>query len=533
MATPDELPARRLLAAQPRLQDLLQAGGRDAAAEARADRVRAWFAGEPGRADLAWAAAETLLAAPAVRRRLVVYTALMGAKEALADPLADLPPGATTDLDLDFVCITDNPALQSPVWRTLLIPSGHLPPEKLSRRPKALPHEYFPDAEFSLYVDNTVSFKRLPQAADLEHAGPHLFKAFRHATRSNPEQEAAAVAMLGYDDVTTICRQMAFYAAQRPLADITPLTTATVLLRAHHAEAVKRFGTVWWESILAFSKRDQLSFDFARLHSGCEVEYFEGFTHENAFIRWQGSLSQRRVKASFDERRYAWRHRDDPAAQADPRAHFLQHHQGPDADYQREAPLLEFICQMHGSSLGHQVSPRRGVCEALEPLLAPHRQAGQRWMLLRVHRSAAPLGFEDDELGAAARALSTFMSPAKGTLIDLEATDLKPGAAGWAIGAPGFDAVIVLGPSAEELVHLLPRLPRLLATPAGTLVAVLASPATLEQAGAAERGLAQALQARTAAELHAAHHDDLRHARANSVLALRWQDARAPLAAAA
>lgn len=530
MAPSDLTPAQRLLAERERLQALLETRGRDAAAEALADRVRAWFAGEPVAADRAWAAAERLLA-PA-RRRLVVYTALVGSKEALADPLRELPAGATTDLELDFVCVTDQPALASKTWRLLPLADRHLPPEKLSRRPKALPHEYFPDAEFSLYIDNTVSFRRLPQAADLATARPYLFKAFRHATRHDPGQEAGAVAMLGYDDVETLTRQMDFIAARRPLDQVTPLTTATVLLRQHHRPEVARFGRLWWESVLAFSKRDQLSFDFARLEAGCEVEYFEGFTHDNAFIRWQGSLSQHRVRASFDARRYAWLHRADPAAVADPKGHFLAHHQGDDAAYQKPAPMLEYVCHLNGSSLGAAVSPRRALAGALEPLLAPHRHAGRRWLLLRVQDQAGPHAFADEEHEAAAKALSMFMSPARGTLVDLPAAELQPDGKVWAGSAETYDLVLVLGAAPRQLAPLAERLQRMLNPQAGTLVAVLTEPASLHEAAAAEALLGARLGAAARGSLQASHHDDLREPLPNTVWGVAWQRA-AMLAAAA
>ncbi|MFO1273191.1 MAG: DUF616 domain-containing protein [Rubrivivax sp.] len=525
MASSDLTPAQRLHAASEHLQPLLREGGRDAATEALADRVRAWFAGEPVPADRAWAAAEQLLAPK--RRRLVVYTALIGAKETLADPLRELPAGASTDLELDFVCVTDNPALKSPTWRLQLIGDRHLPPEKLSRRPKALPHEYFPDDEFSLYIDNTVSFRRLPQSSDLATARPTLFKAFRHATRRNPEQEAGAVAMLGYEDVETITRQMDFIAARRPLAEVTPLTTATVLLRQHHRPEVARFGRLWWESVLAFSKRDQLSFDFARLEAGCEVEYFEGFTHENEFIRWQGSLSQHRVKASFDARRYAWLHRDDPAARADPKAHFLAHHDGDDTPYQKTAPMLEYVCHLNGSSLGRDVSPRRSVAGALEPLLAPHRHAGQRWLLLRVQDNPVPHAFAADEHAAAAKALSMYMSPAQGTLVDLPAADLQPDGKVWAGGGPVHDLVLVLGAAPRQLAPLVERLQRLVKPEGGSLVAVLTEPASLREAAEAEAWLARRFEAATTSSLQASSHDDRREPLPNTVLGLVWQRAAA------
>jgi len=505
------------------------------------DQVRSYYAGEPVSAYQVWEHAVALLwwaevqptrQAAAARQKLVVYTALVGAKESLANPLADLPPGATSDLDLDFVCVTDNPALRSDVWRFVMLPEGrlggqHLPPEKLSRRPKALPHDYFPDARFSLYIDNTVTFKRLPQASDLTTTKPTLFRAFRHATRSNPEQEAGAVAMLGYDDVSTICNQLSFYEAQRPLATITPLTTATVLLREHHRPEVQRFGVLWWESILAFSKRDQLSFDYARQQSGAEVEYFDGFTHDNPMVRWQGSLSQQRVKASFDGKRYAWLHRGDAEARRDPKAHFLAHGGGDDAAYLKRSPLLEYVCYTQGSSLGSQVSPRRGIADALEALLAPHRHADTRYLLARVQDSMAPHAFDSTELDTATRALSTVMGQARGTLIDLPAAELLADGKVFTTAQNPYDLVIVLGASGEQAAAAVQKLQRLLNPARGSCVLALTSPVTLQQAATCEALLAAEFQAEASLDvqtsLQASLHDDERTPLPNTVLGLRWQ----------
>ncbi len=462
-------------------------------------------------------------ARPDARMRLVVYTALVGPKEQLANPLADLPPGATSDLDLEFVCLTDNPALRSDVWRMQLMPSGHVPSEKLSRRPKALPHEYFPDAQFSLYVDNTVSFKRLPQAADLTTPSPYLFRAFRHATRVNPQQEAAAIAALGYDDVSVICNQLDFYAARRPLETVTPLTTATVLLRSHHDATIKRFGVTWWESILAFSKRDQLSFDFALHESACEVDYFDGFTHDNPLIHWRGSVSPYRVKASFDAKRYAWHHRGDAQALRDPKAHFLAHGGGNDQSYLKPATLLEFLCHAHGSSLGALVSPRRAMAGALESLLAPHRREGQRYLLARVQGGSQPQAFDATELNTAAAALSAFLSPAKGTLIDLPAADLKADGKVYTTEQAPYDLAIVLGAGGEQLVSTVQKLQRLLNPSCGRLVAALASPAQLRGVAAAEGWLHAQFGAGASTALHASLHDDLPGPLPNTVIGIEWQ----------
>ncbi len=464
----------------------------------------------------------------AARTRLVVYTALVGPKESLNNPLDGLPAGASTDLELDFVCITDNPALQSPVWRFLQLPTGHLPPEKLSRRPKALPHDYFPDAAYSLYIDNTVTFKRLPQASDLVTARPYLFRAFRHARHTQLDQEAFAVAALGYEEPDTICQQLAFYAGKGPLEAITPLTTATVLLRSHHHETVRRFGTVWWENVLAFAKRDQLSFDFALRQAGAAVDYFPGITRDNPFILWQGSLSPERLRASFDARRYAWLHREDAAAVADPKAHALAHGRGGEPQYQRTLGLLELLAYQQGSSLGRQVAPRRHLAEAMEPLLAPcRRQPGQgqgRFVIVRVQGSALPRAFSGDEMERAGQALATYLGPGMvGTVLDLPVGDLAHTSRVFtAPPAEQFDLVLVLGLPGEVLLAAVQKLARLARPAAGRLLLALTSPTSLGSALETEALLAQVSGQAVTASLQSARHDDLPTPLPNSLACFAW-----------
>ena len=458
------------------------------------------------------------------RQRLVVYTALVGPKEPLNNPLDILPPGASTDLDLDFVCITDDASLTSPVWRFVRLDTRHLPAEKLSRRPKALPHEYFADVDYSLYIDNTVSFKRLPQASDLATDQPYLFRAFRHARHTHLDQEAFAIASLGYEDSAIICGQLGFYASRMPLAEISPLTTATVLLRSHHHPTVQQFGRIWWENILAFAKRDQLSFDFALRQAGAEVDYLPGITRDNPFIRWQGSLAPSRLRASFDPQRYAWAHRDQPAALADPKAHALAHERGSDARYQRPLGVLELLCFQQGSSLGQQVSPRRGVVDALDALLAPHRHPGSRFLIVRLQASPAALAFSADEFEAAGRALALYMGAGtEGTVLDITPQDLADASKVYAAGAQQpYDLVLLLGLAGDQLIAAVHKLVRLLSPRSGTLAVVLTSPAPLAAAAEAESMATRLAGRPVQAVLQGGRHDGVPGLLANAVLGFSW-----------
>lgn len=467
--------------------------------------------------------------------RLVIYTVLIGAKEALRDPLAELPADAHTDLQLDFVCLTDNPALRSPTWRLLPLADRHLPAEKLSRRPKALPHEYFPDADYSLYIDNTVCFKRLPQAADLQIPTPgkaYLFRGFRHATRNHPGEEAAVLATLGYEEVDTLCKQLDFYAAQQPLNQITPLSTGTVLLRSHHSPAVRQFGRLWWESILAFSKRDQISLDYARQQAGCEIDYFPGITRDNDLLRWSGQLDQHRIKASFDAKRYAWRHRHDAAAVADPRSHFLAHHgAGEDGPYLRQPRMLDFLCHQHGSSLGSQVAPRRQMADAIEDLLVQPGRTGLNNLVVRLRHGPGPQAFDTTELDAATQALSTLLSrDGPLTLLDFDHAALTADTRVYGGQPPGFDRVIVLGTPGSDLARVAQKLCRLACPAQGLMLFALSSACTLPQASEAEQVIGRAFGAQVGTRLHGARHDDLSQALSNCIVCLDWQAATASTA---
>ncbi|MEO8298577.1 MAG: glycosyltransferase domain-containing protein [Burkholderiales bacterium] len=490
------------------------------------------------------------------RTKLVIYTVLIGAKEELRNPRVLLPPDATTDLDLDFVCLTDNTALQSPVWRFQIIGDRHLPAEKLSRRPKAMPDAYFPDAAYSLYIDNTVEFLRLPQASDLrltvDNEGSrdasqppgrpkvdspprgaatvpgHLgapFRAFRHSTRTDATQEAAVLVTLGYEDVSTVCRQLDFYAAQQPLETATTLTTGTVLLRAHHHPAVKEFGRLWWESILAFSKRDQLSLDYARQQAGIEIDYFDGITRENDFIHWHGAYTQHRVKANFDAKRYAWLHRDDPAAVRDPKAHYLQHGDGDDAAYLFDAPMLDYLCWKHGASLGSQVAPRRHMAGPLEALLQPLQRPGAKHLLVRLRGdTTGPHPFSDDELEAATQALGVLVSPSGSLLVlDLPTPQMLADNKIYAMPQPAFDVVIVLGADGAHLGTVVDKLCHMANRDQATMVLALSGPARLSDAADAERRVATMLGAQaSSSSLQGSRHDDVRGVVANTVFALQW-----------
>lgn len=461
--------------------------------------------------------------------RLTIYTVIIGDKEELGNPLTELSTFDSSDLALDFICFTDNHNLKSDVWRFEYIDNGHLPPEKLSRRPKAMPHKYLPDCHYSLYIDNTVGFKRLPNSQDLVTSRPYLFKTFRHSTRNRLSEEADAIASLGYDEVGTLCTQLDFYASLRPLESISPLTTCTVLLRSHNHPKIAKFGETWWEEILAFSKRDQMSFDFSAIHTGCEIEYFDGTTQKNDMVIWPIHTVKRRVLANFDSTRYSWVHRNEPEARNNPKKHFLTHGTGNGAEYSRPLDLFEYICHKQKSSLGSTVSPRRSVALTLGESLAKLRDQSGNLLIVRVINGDSALRILDEEFNPASSAIAMMLNKFKAQTHDLSVNDLQQSAVIYSNSDVKFDAIVVLGLPANYCAALFDKFARILNPQRGLLAILTTEETDLGTIQNIKNQLdSPPFKVKARVSINSSHHDDLRDPINNSAICFQWEPTTNP-----
>ena len=458
----------------------------------------------------------------ASRKRLVIYTVLTGAKEPLGNPLEGMAPGVSSDIDIDFVCFTDNRQLKSEVWTFHYLDRVPLPAEKLSRRPKAMPHDYLQDWDYSLYVDNIVVFKRLPCAADLATEADYLFKVYKHATRSHPREEAQIIVRLGYEKAERISTQLDFYQKLLPVESITPLSTCTVILRQHNHPAVVEFGVIWWEQILNFCKRDQMSFDFSVKWSGARLEHLPGLKHDNDLIQNTANIQPNRVHASFDALKYAWAHRSEPAALKDPRQHYLDHGRHEGKVFASRLEWAEYLSYSFGSSLGGQVSPRREIAGNLQDILQSRAALKGRLLIVRI-TDDGPTAFDAKELDAAERVIGTLLLEHRGTRLELPSSDLAKGNLAFHPPDGLYDVALVLGLPGALLSQAYKLVAPAIAPQAG-LLCVLATGAC-RLADMAQVDAALAAHGPVSSSVHASRHDSLDSPIANSLLAFDWQAA--------
>jgi hypothetical protein len=188
------------------------------------------------------------------RPRKVVYTCLFGDYERFNDFEYEGSP------DVDFVLFTDDAEIVSRHWKTIVMPRGMLDAGRAVREIKTQPHRFLAGYDWSLFIDNTVRLKVSPQEIFAKYlanaASPYV--CFRHYRRDCVYAEAEIVKDAKLDDPARIDAQMKFY-RELGYPARHGLAKNTFILRRHHEGALPKIMEAWFQQILLWSRRDQLS----------------------------------------------------------------------------------------------------------------------------------------------------------------------------------------------------------------------------------------------------------------------------------
>jgi len=187
--------------------------------------------------------------------KIVVYTAIAGKYDLLKEP-----PGKLLK-EADFVAFCDF-TLPNTAWQIRKVCSEFEDPCRNAKIHKILPHLFFPEAAYSLWIDGSVKITRpFPIRQWIqEHLREHDWAVFKHSERQCIYEEGDACIRLAMDDPAIIRNQMARYRSEQYPPN-NGLVESPVILR-RHTEAVRRLNEAWFQEIKNNSRRDQLSFNY-------------------------------------------------------------------------------------------------------------------------------------------------------------------------------------------------------------------------------------------------------------------------------
>ena len=188
---------------------------------------------------------------------------------------------------LPFICFTDDPATSCDGWEIRPLEQMFSADDIRNQRSyKLQPHLVLPEFDQSLYMDNSIQLRALPErlfeAADLS-TGMCLP---RHSHRESLLDEFLLIAQHSIDDPRRVMEQLQHYQNAFPEVVARPVFWCALLLRDHHAPRVRVAMAIWLAHVYRYSRRDQLSNSAAFHLAGLKPGVLAFDNYESEFHTW-------------------------------------------------------------------------------------------------------------------------------------------------------------------------------------------------------------------------------------------------------
>lgn len=227
-----------------------------------------------------------------VEKNLVIYTAIFGKKDKLREPKYK-PENA------DFVCFTDND-FKSKTWK--VIKTEGIPGDSVrsARMRKILPHKYFPNYEYSLWVDGNLNVKGNVNKLIDEYLKDVNLAIFDHAKNKDSRDcvydEAEAIyGAMDRGRYKYISREVIEKQIEKYKNDGYPkkngLAVTMAIFRRHNEKDVKDTMDFWWNEVKENSPRDQISFNYSVWKNNLKIVYLPGDSRNNKYFKWYGHIN--------------------------------------------------------------------------------------------------------------------------------------------------------------------------------------------------------------------------------------------------
>lgn len=214
--------------------------------------------------------------------KICVYSVLIGDYEGINEqPI-------TSKSNVPFIMFTDRRDLVSKTWNNKCIePMFPLDSVRSQRKIKLQPHLYLEEFDVSLYIDNSVVLKTPPEIIINRFLSESFdLVAFKHSFRETLLDEFKVVIEQSLDNPHRILKQLNDYRiTDAELLEQKPIWSG-LLIRRHNKKHMMSFSDIWCSHVMRYSRRDQLSINYAIKHSKVNVSLVDLDNHKTDFHRW-------------------------------------------------------------------------------------------------------------------------------------------------------------------------------------------------------------------------------------------------------
>lgn len=209
-----------------------------------------------------------------------VYTALLGGYEELNEqPIAAVS-------GVPFICFTDDPELTSDTWQFVRVePLLPLDLVRSQRDLKIRGHRVLDEFDETLYIDNSVLLLKTPEVILDDWLAEADYAVSLHSYRERVIDEFDEVVALNYDDAGRVHEQLLHYSdLYQELIHQHPYWNGIIARR--RTPDVDAAMQLWFDHVLRFSRRDQLSANVALGLSDVHVNPIHIDNFESELHRW-------------------------------------------------------------------------------------------------------------------------------------------------------------------------------------------------------------------------------------------------------
>ncbi|MCR5508948.1 MAG: DUF616 domain-containing protein [Lachnospiraceae bacterium] len=214
--------------------------------------------------------------------RCAVYTAVTGGYDSVRDP-------EYVDESIDYYLITDNDNISSDVWKIIKAdnPEG-LDPVRLARRIKIMGSwDYLSAHDYTVWIDGKLCITGDIRDYISRYSEGSPIICFNHYLTDDVYQEAENCLLLNRDLPEIINGQMNRY-RKEGLPEHSGLVDSCMLIRDVHDEILKKTMEDWWREVRDWSKRDQLSFNYACWKNGLMYDTSPLVSFNNQYVKTYG-----------------------------------------------------------------------------------------------------------------------------------------------------------------------------------------------------------------------------------------------------
>lgn len=186
--------------------------------------------------------------------------------------------------NIDYYCFTNNKNLKSKTWQIIQIKDNKLDNVRLARKIKILGHPKINKKyEIAVWSDANVIWQKPISSFIQNFFKNDTIAIFKHHMRSNVYDEAIACLKLRKDNKDIIQKTLNYYQSVG-YPDNNGLCESTVFIKNTQKPQVAETMQIWFDMVKRFSRRDQLSFNYAIWKTNLKVDYISANVWDNPWF---------------------------------------------------------------------------------------------------------------------------------------------------------------------------------------------------------------------------------------------------------